>query len=111
PVTPPHNANMIVAPGETTVARQLEVFTSTVREYERMFNIDLETVIPLENFEYPSTVTIPANQARAIITFRANDISLPSQTTPVTLILSAHESNTSSEVTIPDFTLNVRTQN
>lgn len=111
PVTPPHNANMIVAAGQTTIARELEVFTSVVRDYERMFYIDLETAISLENFDFPSIVTIPANQARTTITFRANDVSLPSAMTPVKLILSAHESNTSSEILLPDFTFNVRTAN
>ncbi len=111
PVTPPLGASMTVTPGQTSVERELEVFSSIVHDQERMFNISLETEIPLENFDFPSTVTIPANKARTTIIFRANDISLPSQSTPAILTLSVHEGNSSSEIIVPDFTFNVRTQN
>jgi hypothetical protein len=111
PVTPPLTTAMVVAAGQTSVERELEVFTSIVHEEERMFNISIESDIPFENFEFPSTVTVPANKARTTIIFRANDLSLPTQLTPVILTLSVHESNTSSEIIVPTFTFTVRTDN
>src|SRR5690606_33347864 len=83
PVSPPHNFNIVIAEGETSAQRELEVFSSIVYESERRFNISLDTEIPLENFEFPDTFTIPANKDRTTIIFKANDVSLPSQSTPV----------------------------
>lgn len=59
--------------------RLVEVFASDETNAERTFNVilvDSLTNVASENFSFNPTITIPANERRALLTFNVTDVSL-----------------------------------
>lgn len=67
-----------VIPGGSDL-RLVEVFTSDESDVDRTFNVilvDSLTTVASENYSFNSTITVPAHERRALLTFNVTDVSL-----------------------------------